>query len=280
MNYFQFHIGDYYRRTKYLTDTEDLIYRRLLDQYYLTERPLLLDIKRLSRFIGMADQQHYVKSILEDFFTETTDGFVNKTADAEIIKYRHRAENARDNGRKGGRPLLKNNPVGSQRVPSGVPKPNPTLTQCKPDAKLTNNHKPITSIKKTSSIDTRFDEFWEGYDKKVDRKKTMAKWARLNKGEIDKIFTVLTDYVKSKPDRQYRKNPLSWLNGEGWNDEIEFKTCSVVATHQPKTMEQLQKVKDNEYKTRGFKSNKEMQDHDHKVAMNNLRQMSSKGKDK
>jgi hypothetical protein len=28
-------------------------------------------------------------------------------------------------------------------------------------------------------------------------------------------------YVASKPDRQYRKNPLTWLNGKCWQDEVQ-----------------------------------------------------------
>ena len=40
MNYYPFHIGDYASHTRHLTLMEDLAYRRLLDLYYLHERPL------------------------------------------------------------------------------------------------------------------------------------------------------------------------------------------------------------------------------------------------
>ena len=68
-----------------------------------------------------------------------------------------------------------------------------------------------------------FDEFWNLYDKKTDRKKCEDKYKKLSSVQIDKIKTALPIYIKSKPDIQYRKNPLTWLNGECWNDEVKPK---------------------------------------------------------
>ena len=68
-----------------------------------------------------------------------------------------------------------------------------------------------------------FDEFWNLYDKKTDRKKCEDKYKKLSSVQIDKIKTALPIYIKSKPDVQYRKNPLTWLNGECWNDEVKPK---------------------------------------------------------
>lgn len=65
-----------------------------------------------------------------------------------------------------------------------------------------------------------FDFFWNTYDKKEDRAKCLIAWGKLNNTDIEKIKSVVAQYVKSKPDRQYRKNPLTWLNGKCWNDEI------------------------------------------------------------
>jgi hypothetical protein len=69
--------------------------------------------------------------------------------------------------------------------------------------------------------DSRFDEFYDLYDKKVGGKKVKAKFDSLSKTKIDKIFEVVSDYVLSTPNKQYRKAPLVWLNGEHWNDEIQ-----------------------------------------------------------
>lgn len=67
----------------------------------------------------------------------------------------------------------------------------------------------------------RFDEFWEIYDKKTGKPKCQSKWKKLKQSDVEKIFKILPTYIQSTPDKQYRKNPLTWLNGECWNDEIQ-----------------------------------------------------------
>ncbi|MCP3680008.1 MAG: DUF4373 domain-containing protein [Gammaproteobacteria bacterium] len=68
---------------------------------------------------------------------------------------------------------------------------------------------------------SRFAEFWDLYGKKVDSKKCEAKFNKLSKKDIEAIFAILPSYLQSTPDKQYRKNPLTWLNGKCWNDEIQ-----------------------------------------------------------
>jgi hypothetical protein len=52
------------------------------------------------------------------------------------------------------------------------------------------------------------------------------KFKRLTADQKKKIKQVLPFYVKSKPDIQFRKNPLTWLNGQCWNDEVETPTVN------------------------------------------------------
>lgn len=73
-----------------------------------------------------------------------------------------------------------------------------------------------------------FDEFWNLYDKKSDKKKCKEKYEKLSLVQIEKIKVALPIYIKSKPDIQYRKNPLTWLNGECWNDEVKLKEETIV----------------------------------------------------
>jgi len=40
MHFYDFNIGDYAKKTQHLTNEEDLAYRRALDMYYDTEKPL------------------------------------------------------------------------------------------------------------------------------------------------------------------------------------------------------------------------------------------------
>lgn len=71
-----------------------------------------------------------------------------------------------------------------------------------------------------------FERFWDLYNKKEDRKKCFTKWNNLKAKERELIFKTVSNYVASTPDKKYRKNPLTWLNGECWNNETDSKTTS------------------------------------------------------
>ena len=65
-----------------------------------------------------------------------------------------------------------------------------------------------------------FEVFWHKYAKKQDSKKCLEKWMKLTDAEISQALDKVDAYVASTPDVQFRKNPLTWLNGKCWNDEI------------------------------------------------------------
>jgi DNA-binding MarR family transcriptional regulator len=78
--------------------------------------------------------------------------------------------------------------------------------------------KPV--INTVSKTDDRFEEFWGLYDKKTGKEIAYAKWKKLTKKEIAKIFETLPAYLESTPNKQYRKNPATYINQKVWNDEI------------------------------------------------------------
>ena len=65
-----------------------------------------------------------------------------------------------------------------------------------------------------------FDSFWNIYDKKIDKTKCEVKFNKLSYEEKEKIKVVLPKYINSTPEVKFRKNPLTWLNGKCWNDEV------------------------------------------------------------
>ncbi len=68
-----------------------------------------------------------------------------------------------------------------------------------------------------------FDEFWDLYDKKVgDKSKLRKKWNRIPEKEKQLIFSYIPMYKQAQPDKRYRKNPETFLNCRGWNDEIIY----------------------------------------------------------
>jgi hypothetical protein len=75
--------------------------------------------------------------------------------------------------------------------------------------------------KKRIELETDFNNFWNLYDKKVgDKSKVVKKFNNLTIKDKEKIFETLPEYIKSTPDKQYRKNPETYLNNHSWNDEI------------------------------------------------------------
>lgn len=64
-----------------------------------------------------------------------------------------------------------------------------------------------------------FDEFWNCYNKKVDRMKCERVYAKIPESERLLIREKLPKYIIQTPYKPYRKNPLTWLHGKCWNDE-------------------------------------------------------------
>lgn len=188
MHYYQFNIGDYNKHTMHLSPIEDITYRRLLDMYYDTERPIPTDIPWVSRRLRI--ESGVVKSILNEFFEYTEDGYINRRADAEIASYHGFLEKQKLNGIKGGRP----------KKTHGIPNPNPTLTQNNPKQEtLTINQEPIKERATKVAKATRLSANWELPDE-------WAIWAKQTRPDlnVNQVADGFKDYwiseAKAKAD--------------------------------------------------------------------------------
>ena len=78
------------------------------------------------------------------------------------------------------------------------------------------------STKGTQNI-TAFDTFWNTYPSKVNKKRCMDLWKKLNPDD-DLVQKMLKSIEAWKRTRQWREGyvpyPDTWLRGEKWNDEI------------------------------------------------------------
>ena len=102
MNYYPFHIGDYLSATRHLSWEEDAAYRRLLDTYYTSEKPLPTDLRAVCRLVlaTTESQREAVRVVLEEFFELTDAGWINSRADSEIEAMREKQQKQRDKANK------------------------------------------------------------------------------------------------------------------------------------------------------------------------------------
>ena len=176
MFYYPHHIGDYKAATTYLSNEEDLAYRRLLELYYDTEKAIEDDIPLLAKRLRVTPEA--LSFVLKEFFSHTKEGWKNKRCDVVIKDYQEMAEKNRKNGKAGGRPKANKqaieNPVGFQSVPSGVP----VETQVEPNQEpITKNQEP----KKQPTVDLPDwlpKEKWEAFvQMRKQLKKPMSDYA-------------------------------------------------------------------------------------------------------
>jgi uncharacterized protein YdaU (DUF1376 family) len=206
MHYYQFNIGDYASHTRHLTLLEDLAYRRLLDAYYLQERPLNAGVTSVARQINMRDHETEVKAVLEEFFELTDDGWVSRRADREIEHFQAKKEQASRAGK-----------ASAQR------RSNARLTDVQP----TNNQEPITKnqVKAISSADADFERFWQVWpvsQRKVAKAKCLDIWKRRKLSEVGE--KIVAHVAAMKTTKQWLEGfepaPVTYLNQSRWEDEM------------------------------------------------------------
>ncbi len=86
-------------------------------------------------------------------------------------------------------------------------------------------------------IHVDFSVFWELYDKKVgDKAKLEKKWGDLSNDDRIAILRYIPLYVKAQPDKQYRKDPATFLNNKSWNDELINKVVEMPVVHRQRKL--------------------------------------------
>lgn len=77
------------------------------------------------------------------------------------------------------------------------------------------------NVIENKNINIDFEWFWNEYDKKIgDKQKLKKKWNKLSDEERQNAMNYIELYKQSQPDKQFRKNPETFLNNKSWNDEI------------------------------------------------------------
>lgn len=137
MNYYPFHIGDYAAHTQRLSLMEDLAYRRMIDAYYLDERPFNGCSSDVARAIGMLDHMEAVEYVLGKFFQHDENGFSNNRCDEEIAHFHDKQAKASNAGRASAERRLKQKSTSVEKQAT--------------DVQLTKNQEPITNNHKKNT---------------------------------------------------------------------------------------------------------------------------------
>ena len=202
LHYYTHNIGDYRRDTAHLSLLEHGVYRQLLDQYYLNEEPITLDLDKLHRYLSIKTEEEKIAltNVLQDFFIKAEDGYVHKRCDDTIQEYQGKIEKASK----------------AAKIRWGKQK------ECEriPDAMQTNNHKPLTKNHKPD-YDIQFDAFWIMYPKKVGKEAARKAWFK-NKPDIDSVIKAIQwQEVSSQWKKGFIPNPSTYINQHRWLDEPE-----------------------------------------------------------
>lgn len=145
MNFYDHHIGDYTTATIHLTLAQHGAYRRLMDIYYGTEKPISLDFDRVCKSIPTRnkEEENTVRWVLEEFFKMKDDGWHNAHCDKKIQQWRKNRENG---GKSKGRPPLRLGKEHEKENPKHNPDDNPNKTQDKTQTKPSHLPLPISHI--------------------------------------------------------------------------------------------------------------------------------------
>ena len=78
-----------------------------------------------------------------------------------------------------------------------------------------------------------FDDFWDLYDKKVSRDKSIQKWDKLSEKDKELIMQFIPKYKEYQPDRKFRKDPLTFFNNKTWMDELTSEKPDIIPGETP-----------------------------------------------
>ena len=196
MHYYQFNIGDYVSHTRHLSPIEDIAYRRLLDAYYLSERPLNSGLTVVARQIGLREYEQEVKIVLDEFFKLTEDGWINVRADKEIAHFKGKIEQASKAGKASAE--RRSNARSTDVQPTNNQEP------------ITNNHKPKNTVAPPDGVTVMV---WQDWLKLRKTKKAAVTQTALDgiQREADKARVSLQTALETCCERGWTGFKAEWM---------------------------------------------------------------------
>ena len=243
MHYYMYHLSDFNNATRHLSRLERSIYRDLLDMYYEKESAIDgTDMPTLERrlIVRSTEEQAALVSVLNEFFENQGGFYFNNRCESEIKKYQDKLEIAIKAGKASAEARRKKARKKQRLEPdntSSIAELNGRSTDVKRTLNdgatnqepLTINQEPLTNSNDDGekALNIPFDVFWKTYAKSAAKDKCEAKWKSLSNKVREDIMQHLPAYVASTPVKKFRKDPMTYLNGKGWLDDIIVDEPSV-----------------------------------------------------
>jgi len=225
VNYYPFHLGDYASHTAHLSPMEDLAYRRMLDLYYRTEKPLPSSCEDISRLIRLTDNAATVRDVLNEFFMPCDDGWHHTRCDEELSRMKDKQAKAKASAAASVAVRLANAQrtlnERSTKVELPTPTPTPTLVDTAHDAKA-------SSTKRGSRLpeDWVLPKAWGEW--------ALAEFPEWTPGTVRLEASKFADFWHAKAGRDAAK--LDWCaTWRNWcrNSTPSKATQAATVTHNP-----------------------------------------------
>ena len=142
--------------------------------------------------------------------------FFSESLTRRMIPLEEKRKKLSEAGKRGNEIRWKSDDIATQSPPDSLA--IATQSQVK-ESKVYKNNK-YSGESKDSPIEFSFENVWELYERKGNKKTSKAKWDRLSNTNKALALKHIPGYVGATPDKQYRKNFETYLNQEVWNDTI------------------------------------------------------------
>lgn len=200
---FLFYTGDFSTGTQFFTDEQVGKYIRLMmaqhQHGHLSEKQMIFICKS------------YDEDVFSKFTKDENGLFFNERLEYEISRRQSYVSSRSAN--KAGKVVKKEEKLTHKKN-----------IQASYDNHMENENENKTIIKnKRETVkkdDSGFDEFWNLYDKKVGKEKSIREWLRLTEIERVDAITYIPAYKLSKEEKKFRKDPERFLRNKTWLDEI------------------------------------------------------------
>lgn len=221
--YFSFYPADFMNGVRGLSAQEVGVYTMLLCRIYEENGPVEYHVRRLATYCGMREAtfDKVVGTLIDLGKIHLTDGMLcNRRAEAEIAKRANDLKNSSKAGRASAEKRQQNQ--AKQATPVQRPFNHTDTDTYTEDSIALSRKKPKAE---------RFEEFWNAYPhrggQKRGKKPALQSYERaVAKGIPEQLL--LDAAKRSAMDKTvidgFARDPATWLNQEGWADEIQPTT--------------------------------------------------------